>query len=89
MRILFDYAPGKPSKLQSEGSVDELAVAIGFLVSELYASTFSADKLAAEFFKYGVQAIVADDSPVWKAKSAGRGVTMVLPKKAGGIAYET
>ena len=89
MRILFDYAPGKPSALQSEGSVDELAAAIGFLVSELYASTLSADKLAAELFKCAVQVILSDDSPVWTAEAAGQGVTMVLPKKAGGIAYET
>ena len=89
MRILFDYAPGKPIKLQSEGSVDELAAAIGFLVSELYASTLSADKRAAKLFKYGVQVIVSDDSPAWTAGSAGQSVTMVFPKKAGGIAYET
>ena len=89
MRILFECESGKGAKIQSEGSVGELAAAIGFLVSELFASTLSADKPSAEFFKYRVQRLAADDSPVWKDESAGQGVTMVFPKKAGGIAYET
>lgn len=90
MKLVFSYGDGEKGELRVEGAADDVAAACGYMISKIYSSMLSANRLLAEGFRFAIMTVVcANDSPVWKEHSNGEGISMVIPvKKTGGGAHD-
>lgn len=64
MRLRYIREPEQPTELLAEGSMIEIAAAIGCLIQTIW---YRLDGVEREIFKMAVKVSTSDESPVWSA----------------------
>lgn len=63
-KFVFTIADGRQT-VEADGSIEELAKAVGILAHTIHSAYLNADPKLAAYFKFLVKAQICAESPVW------------------------
>lgn len=87
-KFIYSVVEGEDVRIEIEGDVQDVLVAIGELIGRLYSTYSRHHPTIAEFFKFGIQQLANNPlSPTWKVtEMPDGGIEIVTAKPKRGEA---
>lgn len=86
-KFIYHAVEGEDIRIETEGDVKDVLVAIGEMIGNLYSTYSRHDPRLADFFKYGIQQLALNPmAPTWKVRNLPDGGIEIFTAKPNGEA---